>query len=206
MSQYFLIFLMLLGIFGCGSGEHTETPVLDEDPSEKIIGSWELVSRNGKLPKVAMQQDLADEDLEVLEADIKLIFAADSSLFGYISLGMAELIKSDSVIPGLWVDFTVNFDFTLTLSGSYVVSYQTIELIWGGRVKIDFDVSINTRDIPELQELEAELKESMRESGQEWEAELREAFALELQTYTYDFQGNRLILSNSSDKEVYERR
>ena len=43
MGKYFLIFLMLLGIFGCGSDEDTSEPI-DEDPIEKLVGTWDLIN------------------------------------------------------------------------------------------------------------------------------------------------------------------
>ena len=81
---------------------------------------------------------------------------------------------------------------TLTHSGSYVISDEVIELIPGDRVKIDFDVSIDTEN-PEFQELEEELKAEVEEGRedyeQELEAEFRQAFELEIESYTYNFQG-----------------
>ena len=62
--------------------------LLSHPPRKKIIGSWELISVNGKTPEEDMQQDVEDEELEFLEVDQTRIFASDGSFFRKLLIGM----------------------------------------------------------------------------------------------------------------------
>ena len=203
-KSIFWFFLILLGIFGCGD---EDTPIVTEAPSEKIVGSWELITIDGKPLKVDVQQDWGNEEGEVVEATEKLVFGADSSFFREISLVAKQRIKDSSVIPGLLLDFTSRFYFSFTLNGTYIVSDQVIEFILGDRVNVDFDFSIDDAEsFPELEELEQEIKESMQESARESEQEFVSELELELDTHTFDFEGDHLTLVRASENRVYRKR
>lgn len=203
-KSIFCFFCILLAIFGCGSDE--EEPVVEETPSEKIVGSWDLVTVNGKSLKADVQED-AENGWEVVEAGEKLVFAPDGSLFKEASIGMKLRVEDSSIVDGWLLDFTVRMYFKLTLNGTYVISDQTIEFISGVRVNVEFDFSIDdTANIPELENLEQEMKESLSESTQEFEQEFASEFELELDTHTFDFNGDRLTLVQGSERIVYRKR
>lgn len=197
----FWFFLMLLGIFGCGGDEDTE------NPSEKIVGSWELITINGKSPKTDAQQDFEDDEGEVVDAGEKLVFGADSSFFREIVLVLKQRVKNSTIIPGLWLDFTMRLSMSFTLNGTYVISDQVIEFIQGDRVNVDFDFSIDDAEaFPELEEREQEIKELVQESARELEQELVSEFALELDTYTFGFEGDSLTLMQKNTNRIYRKR
>ena len=203
-KSIFWCFLILLGIFGCGD---EDTPIVNEDPSEKIVGSWELITIDGKSLKVDAQQDWGNEEGEVVEATEKFVFGADSSFFREISLVLKQRVKDSSVIPNLLLDFTIRLHFSFTLNGTYIVSDQVIEFILGDRVNVDFDFSIDDAEsFPELEELEQEIKESMQESARELEQEFVSELELELDTHTFDFEGDHLTLVRASENRVYRKR
>ena len=202
-SRILCFFLILLGIFGCGD---EDTSVVNEDPSEKIVGSWELITIDGKTPKADSQQDIGDDEGEVVEAGRKFVFGADSSFFREYSLVIKQRVKDSSVIPGLLLDFTIRYYLSLTLNGTYIISDQVIEFIQGDRVNVDFDFSIDdTESFPALEELEQEVKESLQEFARELEQGLVSELELELDTHTFDFEGDRLTLMNGS-KSVYRKK
>ena len=203
-SRILCFFLILLGIFGCGD---EDTSVVNEDPSEKIVGSWELITIDGKTPKADSQQDRGDDEGEVVEAGGKFVFGADSSFFREYSLVIKQRVKDNSVvIPGLLLDFTIRYYLSLTLNGTYIISDQVIEFIQGDRVNVDFDFSIDdTESFPALEELEQEVKESLQEFARELEQKFVSELELELDTHTFDFEGDRLTLMNGS-KSVYRKK
>ena len=203
-SRILCFFLILLGIFGCGD---EDTSVVNEDPSEKIVGSWELITIDGKTPKADSQQDIGDDEGEVVEAGVKFVFGADSSFFREYSLVIKQRVKDNSVvIPGLLLDFTIRYYLSLTLNGTYIISDQVIEFIQGDRVNVDFDFSIDdTESFPALEELEQEVKESLQEFARELEQKFVSELELELDTHTFDFEGDRLTLMNGS-KSVYRKK
>ena len=52
------LFLILLGVFGCG-GDNEETSD-DQDPSKDLVGTWELITVGGK----TFQPEMVDEETE----------------------------------------------------------------------------------------------------------------------------------------------
>ena len=106
---FVIIFLLLLGIFGC-----------DRDASEVLVGTWELVTIDGKTPKVHFQQDLENQETNVLAAALKLVFAPDGSLFREASFSLQ--------VPRLGISL-LRIQMIVTVNGSYVVSNSTVEFI-----------------------------------------------------------------------------
>ena len=82
------LFLISLNLFGCGSDEE-ELPDEVVSPEDLLVGTWELITIDGKTPKADAQQDIGDEDSEVLTAEAKIVFAPNGSLFqeGSITMG-----------------------------------------------------------------------------------------------------------------------
>ena len=90
------------------------------------------------------------------------------------------------------------------------MSFRLRPLNTSARVRmcpIEMDFSWETPEIPELaHELKDIISETERkeiESG--FEREIAEEWKLELETYTFDFDGNTLTLVNG-DEEVYRKR
>lgn len=199
----FCFFVVLLTMFGCGGDD--EESIIEESPSEKIIGSWELVSINGKSPKTDAQD--SEDDLEIIEAGEKLVFAADGSLFIELSGAMKARVEDSTIVDGWLLDFTIRMYFKATISGSYVISTQTIEFISGDRANVDFDFSIDdSEDIPKLKELEQEIKEWLQEFAQELEQEFVSELELELDTHKFDFNGDSLTLRQGNERKVYRKK
>ena len=71
------VFLILLGIFGCGGDDDTSDA--DEDPSENLVGTWELITIDGKTPKADLENDLKNEEAEVISAASKIVLASDGA-------------------------------------------------------------------------------------------------------------------------------
>lgn len=205
MKSFLGIGLAILLVLGCGSDD-VETSTEDPDPSKEIIGSWELILSDGKTPIAIIQQDQEDE-AEVIAATNKRVFSSNGSFFQELSVVIKYRWEDDTVFRGFWVELT--FEMTVTVSGSYVISDRVIELISDNRVSIDFDASLQTVEIPELQEwgedLQEEINESKKQIQKELEEEFREEYRLQIETFTFDLEGDRLILSNGS-KDVYKKR
>ena len=203
-KSIFCFFVILLAIFGCGSDE--DIPAVDEDPAKKIVGSWELVTINGKSPKADAQA--SEDDWEVVEAKGKRVFAADGSFFIEIELLMKMRVEDSTIIAGFFLDFTVRMYLAFTLNGTYVVSDQVIEQILGDRVNVDFDFSIDDAEsFPELEELEQEVKKSAQEFAREAEEEFVQEFELEVSSIMFNLEDDRLTLVHDSGrKEVYRKK
>ncbi len=202
-SLFFCFFTILLIIFGCGSDN--ENPIKAESPSEKIVGSWELITVNSKSPKRDAQEDMGDE-WEVVNASEKLVFTANSSLVREQTVEFTQRVEDNSLIPGWLLEFTIRFQTAATVDGSYVISDQTIEFISGGRSNIDISFSIDDSEgFEALKELEQEINKQMIETTRVLEDEFASNIELELDTYTFDFNGNQLTLLQGSERKVYRK-
>ena len=73
---FLLLFLILLGIFGCGD---------DEEALENLIGTWELVTVDGRTPRADLQSEMGTE-ATVLTAGVKYVFSSDGSLFQELTI------------------------------------------------------------------------------------------------------------------------
>ena len=188
-SFLFLVcFPFLFGLFGCGSD--------DGNPSENLVGTYELLTIDGKTLKEDLEADI--EDGEVLAVTAKLVFSADGSLYQEVEM---SIVLIDPEIP----DFSFDFKFKVTASGKYVVSDTSLEFISGDQVNIATDLSINTGETPvdpELEQLVEQLEETLT---QEFETELKEEFRLELTTYTWRLEDNLLTLHSGSE-EVWRKK
>lgn len=143
---FFAIFLLLLGIFGC-----------DRDASEVLVGTWELVTIDGKTPKVHFQQDLESQETNVLAAALKLVFAPDGSLFREVSLSLQVSM----------LGISLRIQMIVTVNGSYVVSSSTVEFISGDRVNIEFNISSDNKGDSEFEQLLLEQKLNFGQDGSE---------------------------------------
>ena len=65
-----LYFILLC--FGCG-GDDQDT-LKEVVTSEDFVGTWELIRVDGKTPKVSLQEDFGDEEIEVLQGAVKIVF------------------------------------------------------------------------------------------------------------------------------------
>ena len=195
------LFLILLGISGCG-GDNEETSD-DQDPSKNLVGTWELITVNGKTQKAHFQQDTGDEEIELLDFAEKVVFASDGSLFQEMLFTVRILIESS---PDL-IYLRVRMGFTI--KGSYVVSGSTVEFIQSGdAINVEAHFSWETPGNPELtQQLEQllDLEQESQEAAAEAEQEFARDFGLELDTHTFDLEGNIFTLMNGSVR-VYRKR
>ena len=198
------LFLILLGIFGCG-GDSEETSD-DQDSSKNLVGTWELITIDGKTPKADAQKNLQSEETEVLALAAKIILASDDALFQEMSLTVRTLIE---VPPN---PIYIRSRVRQTVEGRYVVSGSTIELIRSGD---DMKVTTHTSwESPGNIELKQQLEQDpdSEEFRQGFEAGLKDAleknadnWALQLSTNTFDLEGDILTLTNGS-KQVYKKR
>ena len=198
------LFLILLGIFGCG-GDSEETSD-DQDSSKNLVGTWELITIDGKTPKADAQKNLQSEETEVLALAAKIILASDGALFQEVSLTVRTLIE---VPPN---PIYIRSRVRQTVEGRYVVSGSTIELIRSGD---DMKVTTHTSwESPGNIELKQQLEQDpdSEEFRQGFEAGLKDAleknaddWALQLSTNTFDLEGDILTLTNGS-KQVYKKR
>ena len=198
------LFLILLGIFGCG-GDSEETSD-DQDSSKNLVGTWELITIDGKTPKADAQKNLQSEETEVLALAAKIILASDGALFQEVSLTVRTLIE---VPPN---PIYIRSRVRQTVEGRYVVSGSTIELIRSGD---DIKVTTHTSwESPGNIELKQQLEQDpdSEEFRQGFEAGLKDAleknadnWALQLSTNTFDLEGDILTLTNGS-KQVYKKR
>ena len=198
---YLMSFLILPGISGCG-GDSEETSD-DQDPSENLVGTWELITVDGKTPKAELQQNTVDEEIEILDSAGKLVFASDGSLFQERSFTVRILIKSSPDL--IYLRMRMGF----TVKGSYVASGSTVEFIQSAdAINVEAHLSWETPGNPELtQQLEQllDLEQESQEATAEAEQEFARDFGLELNTHTFDLEDNILTLMNG-DVRVYRKR
>ena len=50
-------------------------------PSKNLVGTWELISIDGKTLKTDSQKDMEDLKTEVLGIETKIVLASDGTLF-----------------------------------------------------------------------------------------------------------------------------
>ena len=191
MSKYFLIFLILLGICGCGSDEDTSEPI-DEDPIEKLVGTWNLINYD----------DMNIEDTE--EVRSRLVISSDSTLLWKMWLTFSERLESS---PLIYMKTEVN----ATIKGSCVVSDSSLAFIYSeDALNLELHYSFEAPGNPELQQrLEQEL-EKYEQEIEEREAEVEENFVsgLKVESYTgtLNLEGNILTLIGDDEKWVFEKR
>ncbi|MYB96003.1 hypothetical protein F4054_06895 [Candidatus Poribacteria bacterium] len=197
-------FLILLCIFGCGGAEDTYSA--DEDSSENLVGTWELITIDGETPKADAQNNLKSEETEVLALATKMVLASDGALFQDALLTVQTLIEAS---PN---SIYIKSQIRQTVEGRYVVSGSTIELIRSGDdVRITTHTSWKTPGNPELKQqleqdpdseefrqgFEAGLKDELQKNADNW--------ALQLSTNTFDLEADLLTLINGSER-VFKKR
>lgn len=207
------VFLILLGVFGCGGDDDTSGADEDssEDSSKNLVGTWELITVDGKTPKADFENGLKNEEIEVIAVASKMVLASDDALFQDWSLTVRTLIQAP---PKIYIRSRV----LQTVEGRYVVSGSTIELIRpGDDVRFTIHTSWETPGNPVLKQ-QLEQDPDWEEFRQGFEAGLKEElqknvdnWALQLSTHTFDLThmfglaNDRLTLINGSTR-VYEKR
>ena len=203
---FYCFFLILPGIFGCGGDGDPST--VDEDPSEKIVGTWKQLTIDGKTPTERFQEILADEVFEVHKADVKLVFAPDDSLYGEVSLLFEVLVPKELTEFILVFRFKINY----TTKGSYVISGSTIEMILGELENFRADdfqwhtVDQKVQGNPAaLEEFKQGFEQGFLHGFQQEVKKLAENRGLELKTNTFDFEGDILTLMNGITR-IYQKK
>ena len=198
------VFLILLGIFGCGGDEvdtaGDEVDTTDEvDTAAKIVGTWELKTIDGKKPKAYVQQDIEDEASEVLAVTNKILFASNGIFRQETSITTRVLIV-DPPTP-----VYIRSVLRITTKGRYAVSISTVVFIYSNDDSdIKLDLSLDTPGNPKLkQELEqqAEWKELKAKAKQEAPHDFR----LDLDIQTLELEGE-ILTSTKNSKVVYRKR
>ena len=108
MSPCFLIFLMLFGIFGCGGDE--ETPIIDEDPIEKLVGTWDLINHD-------------TNPLDAEEVRSRLVISSDSTLLWKWWLTSSERLGSSPLVY-------LKTEVIATMKGQCIVSDSSLAFIY----------------------------------------------------------------------------
>ena len=199
------VFLILLGIFGCGGDEvditddEVDTADDEVDTAAKIVGTWELKTIDGKTPKAYVQQDIEDEASEVLAVANKILFASNGIFRQETSITSRVLII-DSPTP-----VYIRSLLGITTKGRYAVSISTVVFIYSNDDSdIKLDLSLDTPGNPKLkQELEqqAEWKKLKAKAKQEAPNDFR----LDLDIQTLELEGD-ILTSTKNGKVVYKKR
>ena len=169
-----LLYFISISLFGCGG---------DEDASEDLVGTWDLVTVDGRTPVGDIQRHIGNE-FDVLTAEGKNIFSSDGSFFQEVSFSAL-------------IDF-VKMEISVTASGSYVISDSTVELISGDRVNVVVNITGNTEGISD-----SDIEQLEREIEQQGEQD----FGLTTATWTWRLEGDILTLSQTDgSEEVYKKK
>ncbi len=208
-SYIFCLFLIPLGILGCGSDEEdtpediVNTPEDVINAAEVFVGSWELLTIDGKTLKAELQQ-IDDEKTELLDVGIKVVFTTDGLWFKEFSVTIRELIAADP----LQIFLKVRLRYTTT--GRYVVSGSTVEFVTLENPNIVVQSSWETPGNPELKWQLVE-DADMQQLRQGFEIGFKEGFqenvdfGLGMKTNTWHLEGDRLTFSKNGRASVYSR-
>ena len=206
------VFLILLGIFGCGGDEmdilddeeEVDTSGDEVNPSAIFFGTWTLITADDKTHKADLQQLVGNERKEVLTAESTVIFASDGSMAQVISFTIQVLID-DSPGP-VYVKARVRS----TVEGYYVVSIPNSTVTCtpvNDNLNIKATYSVEAPKNPELKRQWEEIL-ALVEYEKEIEADFEEGpISVELyrKTHTFNLEGDLLTLM--SDREfVYQKR
>ena len=199
------VFSILLGIFGCGSDEvdtaddEVDTTDDEVDTATKIVGTWELITIDGKKPKSYVQQEIEDEAWEVLAVVNKIICASNGIFRQETSMTTRQLI-ADAPTP-VYIRSVIRW----TTKGRYAVLISTVVFIHSkDDPDIKLDLSLDTPRNPKLKqelEQEAEWKEFKANAKQE----APHNFRLDLNIQTLELEGENLTSTNNG-KVVYRKR
>ena len=199
------VFLILLGIFGCGGDEvdtaddEVDTAGDEVDTAAKIVGTWELKTIDGKKPKAYVQQDIEDETAEVLAVENKILFASNG-IFRQETLITSRGLILDSPTP-----VYIRSLLRITTKGRYAISISTVVFIYSNDDSdIKLDLSLDTPGNPKLKqqlEQQAEWKELKAKAKQEAPHDFR----LDLNIQTLELEGE-ILTSTNNGKVVYRKR
>ena len=198
------VFLILLGVFGCGGDEvdtaddEVDTADDEVDTAAKIIGTWELITIDGKKPKAYIQQDIEDEATEILAVANKILFASNG-IFRQETLITSRVLILDAPTP-----VYIRSVLSITTKGRYAVSISTVVFIYSNDEDIKLDLSLDTPGNPKLKqqlEQQAEWKELKAKAKQEAPHD----FKLDLNIQTLELEGD-ILTSTNNGKVVYRKR
>ena len=199
------VFLILLGIFGCGgdevdtAGDEVDTAGDEVDTAAKIVGTWELITIDGKTPNAYIQQDIEDEATEVLAVANKIVFASNG-IFRQETSITSRLLIIDSPTP-----VYIRSLLRITTKGRYAVSISTVVFIYSNDDSdIKLDLSLDTPGNPKLKqqlEQQAEWKQLKAKAKQEAPHD----FKLDLDIHTLELEGD-ILTSTKNGKIVYRKR
>ena len=193
-----LLYFLSISLFGCGG---------DEDTSETLVGTWELVTIDGESLKSDQQWDRGNEGPDVANMEVKSVFGSDGSWVSEITLSHRWLLEEGVLVAGVSVKPTIILTETITVNGSYVVSGSTIELMSGNSRNVKKEIAF---DWPEIEGIDFEALEKAVEQElglKHWAEETESAFEVTTDTYTWNLEGDILILSQTDGREeVYRRK
>ena len=206
------IFLILLGIFGCGddemdiSGDEDEVDTSDDEvnPSAIFFGTWTLITADDETHKADLQQVVGNKRTEVLAAESTVILASDGSMIQIISFTI-QLLIDDSPGP-----VYVKARIRSTVKGYYVVSIPNSTVTCtpvDDNLNIKVTFSVEAPKNPELKRQWEEILELV-----EYEKKIEEDFeegpiSVELYRKTHTFNLEEDLLTLTSDREfVYKKR
>lgn len=209
------VFLILLGIFGCGgdemdiSGDEGDEDEVDTsgdevNPSAIFFGTWTLLTADDKTHKADLQQIVGNKRTEVLAAESTAVLASDGSMVQIISFTI-QLLIDDSPGP-VYVKARVRS----TVKGYYVVSIPNSTVTCtpvDDNLNIKVTFSVEAPKNPELKRQWEEILELV-EYEKKIEADFEKGLiSVELyrKTHTSNLEGDLLTLT--SDREfVYKKR
>ena len=193
-----LLNLLSIGLFGCDT---------DEDTSEALVGTWELVALDGESLISDQQSGRGDAGTDVTNMEIKVVFGSDGSWVSEIILSQRWLLEEGFSVEGVYVESTIILIETITVKGTYVVSGSTIELMSGDRRNVKKEIAF---DWPEVEGIDFDALEKAIEQElglKHWEEETESEFELTTDTYTWNLEGDILTLSQTDGtEEVYRRK
>ncbi|MDE0324605.1 MAG: hypothetical protein OXN27_11895 [Candidatus Poribacteria bacterium] len=203
ISCLYVFFLILLGLFGC-TGEKDILP--PEDPASQLVGTWELLTIDGKTPIESLQGALTTQEagfkIELYTARTKLVFASDTALYRKVRVTFDCTVSE--TLAGVHLVFRVPIDYTT--KGNYVVAGTTLEMIYGEVENFTLGDFQWTHVDPRLKDTPAALADFQREFEQGFSEGFQQTIqsGLKLSTYTWSVSGARLTLTNDTTR-VYRK-
>ncbi|MDD9976013.1 MAG: hypothetical protein OXU27_18530 [Candidatus Poribacteria bacterium] len=207
------VFLILLGIFGCGGdemdisgdeGDEVDTSGDEVNPLAIFFGTWTLLTADDKTHKADLQQIVGNKRTEVLAAESTVDLASDGSMVQIISFTIQLLIDES---PGpVYVKARVRS----TVKGYYVVSIPNSTITCtpiDDNLNIKATYSVEAPKNPELQRQWEEIL-ALLEYEKEIEADFKEGpVSVELYRKIHTFNLEEDLLTLTSDRAfVYKKR
>ena len=186
----------LLFILACGDDD-PEPPSL----SEQLVGSWEIISIDGKTLEESLNEneiveDYEDVDIDIDEVKYDVVFAANGSVFANFGVSVSF------VFTGGAVSATISATIAVAGRGTYILSGSTLTMVWED-VSTDASIELEPEEFWAQQGVtEEELEKGFKE---EFEEEFDLGFDIENQDI--DLSGDWLTLTASDgDKMVLKKR